>query len=50
METYFALGFAGALIALCYSQTEASAAVSTLDPNEKVEMLVKQALKQLMRG
>lgn len=41
---------ASALIALGYSQTEASAAVSTLDPNEKVEMLVKQALKQLMRG
>ena len=39
-----------ALIALGYSQTEASAAVSTLDPNEKVEMLVKQALRQLMRG
>ena len=39
-----------ALIALGYSQTEASAAVSTLDPNEKVELLVKQALKQLMRG
>ncbi len=39
-----------ALIALGYSQTEASAAVSALDPNEKVEMLVKQALRQLMRG
>ena len=39
-----------ALIALGYSQTEASAAVSTLDPNEKVEMLVKQGLRQLMRG
>ena len=39
-----------ALIALGYSQTEASQAISKLDPNEKVELLVKQALKQLMRG
>ncbi len=39
-----------ALIALGYSQTEASAAVSSLNPNDTVEMLVKQALKLLMRG
>ena len=39
-----------ALIALGYSQSEASAAVSALNPNETVEMLVKQALRQLMRG
>ena len=39
-----------ALIALGYSQSESSAAVSALDPNETVEMLVKQALRQLMRG
>ncbi len=39
-----------ALIALGYSQTEAAAAVSTLDPSSSVEMLVKQALRYLMRG
>ena len=39
-----------ALISLGYSQTEASAAVSTLDPSDSVEMLIKQALRYLMRG
>ena len=39
-----------ALIALGYSQSEASSAVASLDPREKTEMLVKQALKSLMRG
>lgn len=39
-----------ALISLGYSQTEAASAVSPLDPSETVEMLVKQALRQLMRG
>ena len=39
-----------ALIALGYSQTEAANAVSSLDPNDSVEMLIKQALRGLMRG
>ena len=39
-----------ALIALGYSQTEAANAVSPLDPNDSVEMLIKQALRGLMRG
>ena len=39
-----------ALIALGYSQTEAAAAVSPLSADDSVEMLVKQALRQLMRG
>ena len=39
-----------ALIALGYSQSESTSAVAKLDPNETVEMLVKQALRQLMRG
>lgn len=39
-----------ALIALGYSQTEAAASVSTLDPSDSVEMLIKQALRYLMRG
>ena len=39
-----------ALIALGYSQSEASSALSGLDPNDKVELLIKQALRQLMRG
>lgn len=39
-----------ALIMLGYSQTEAAAAVSTLDPSEPVETLIKQALRYLMRG
>ena len=41
---------ASALIALGYSQSEATKALAELDPNEKVEMLIKQALRRLMRG
>lgn len=39
-----------ALIALGYSQSEAASALSGLNPDDKVELLIKQALRQLMRG
>ena len=39
-----------ALIALGYSQSEAVSAVSSLDPGDSVEMLIKKALRGLMRG
>ena len=39
-----------ALIALGYSQSDAASAVSGLDPDDSVEMLIKQALRALMRG
>ena len=44
------LGSVYALIALGYSQSEAASALSGLNPDDKVELLVKQALRQLMRG